>query len=582
MKAPGSSAIESYLPSTLLASVAGAPGVQAQLAAVLSIDIAGFTHISDVLLREHAVGVDQLSRVLNEFFSELISEVEQHGGELISIQGDGTLAAWLAPAGQLEQAVEHAARCGLALSRSLDGHRGVAGSPLRVRVGLGCGPLLLARLGDETRWTLSVAGQAAVDAVLAERQADLGTLTISAAAWACLPAKRRGRTLRTGSVELLALPPGNTRQRPPSVLGLDDQELLRYLPAPVRARVTSDVPLWQAEVRYVTAAFLHLQNPDGSDLTPQQAQDPIRILQEELARCGGGIDEISFHDKGCVATAVFGLPPESYEDDARRALTSALAIRARAGAVGVDVSVGIASGLAFWGPIGRESRRRFTLLGSAMNLACRLMQHARAEVLCCPSTMEALAGRVSGEHAGAQLLKGFDLPVPVFRAHAIGAPRSNKGQLLGRSVETGLLAARLEQARAGQGSVLWIEAGPGLGKSALVGELEARGRAADLPVLIAHGDAVEHTTPYHAWEGPITQLLGLDASAPLAERTETVIARIDAIPEAAGLAPLLAPILRLPLIDSDKTRLLEGLARADRTADLFILLTQTLRGSYWF
>src|SRR5438132_8688948 len=56
MKAPGSSAIESYLPSTLLASVAGAPGVQAQLAAVLSIDIAGFTHISDVLLREHAGG----------------------------------------------------------------------------------------------------------------------------------------------------------------------------------------------------------------------------------------------------------------------------------------------------------------------------------------------------------------------------------------------------------------------------------------------------------------------------------------------------------------------------------------------
>lgn len=574
MLTDGSSTIASYLPSTLLARVTSpsVPAVQAELAAVLSIDIAGFTHISDMLLKEHAVGVDQLSRVLNEFFSELILEVEQHGGELVSILGDGTLAAWLAPEGKLDDAVEQAARCGLALSRKLDGHPGVVGSPLRVRIGLGCGPLLLTLLGDETRWTLSVAGQAAVDAVAAERQAALGTLTISAAAWACLPVKRRGRTLRAGSVELLSIPPSPAQQGPLGAAGLDGEDLLRYLPAPVRARVTSDAPLWQAEVRYITAAFLQLRNADGSDILPEEAQDSIRILQTELARCGGGIDEISFHDKGCVVTAVFGLPPEAYEDDARRAVAAALAIRARASAIGVDVSVGIGSGLVFWGPIGRESRRRFTLLGSAMNLACRLMQHARGEVLCCPSTMEALAGRVSGEDAGAHLLKGFDLPVPIFRARAIGAPRSSGRQLWGRTAETTLLAARVEQARAGQGSTLWIEAGPGLGKSALLGELEARGRAASLRVLIARGDAVEQTTPYHAWEGPIAELLGLDSSATLAERVEMVIAKVDAVAGGVRLAPLLAPILRLPLVDSDKTRVLDGLARADRTADLIIML----------
>ena len=574
MSTDGSSAIASYLPSTLLARLTSSsvPAIQTELAAVLSIDIAGFTQISDLLEKEHAVGVDQLSLVLNEFFGELISVVEQHGGELVSIQGDGTLAAWVAPEGKLPDAVEQAARCGLALSRKLDKHRGVRGSPLRVRIGLGCGPLLLTRLGDESRWTLSVAGQAAIDAVAAEHVAGLGTLTISAAAWAHLPLKRRGRTLSAGSVELLSIPPGPAPHGPLGPAELAGQDLLRYLPWSVRARVTSDVPLWQAEVRYITAAFLQLRNADGSNIQPEQAQDSLLIVQTELARCGGGVDEISFHDKGTVVTTVFGLPPAAYEDDARRTVAAALAIRTRAMAIGVDVSVGIGSGLVFWGPIGRESRRRFALLGSSMNLACRLMQHARGEVLCCPSTMEALAGRVSGEEAGVHRLKGFDLPVSIFRAHSVGAPRPPNGELFGRTAETALITARVEQGRAGQGSTLWVEAPPGLGKSALVCELQARGRAANLPVLIAHGDAVEQTTPYHAWGGPIAELLGIDSNATLAERMAQTIAKVDTIAEGVGLAPLLAPILRLPLVDSDKTRLLDGMARADRTADLIIML----------
>jgi class 3 adenylate cyclase/tetratricopeptide (TPR) repeat protein len=579
------SEVGSYLPSTLLgrlpraleaAPFASAAVVRSELAAILSIDIAGFTRFTERLEQGRAEGVDQLSRLLNEFFSELIGSVEAHGGELVSILGDGTLAAWVAPsAAGLALAVERAAACGLELSRKLDGYRSVEeGTPLRVRVGLGAGPLLLARLGSTQRWVISVAGSAATDAVAAERVAATGLLAVSSAAWQMLPAKKRGRALSGDFMELAYLPTGSgsTPTRAPFAAELGESELLSYLPAPVRARVTSQAPLWQAEVRHITVAFFQLRRETGRDLTPELAQAAVRVLQSELARCGGGIDDITFHDKGCVTTAVFGLPPEAYEDDARRAVTAALSIREQLTAVAIDASVGVASGLVFWGPIGRESRRQFALLGTTMNLGCRLMQHAQSEILCCPRTLEALAGRVSGEHIGDYPLKGFDQPVSIFRASALGAPQSKKQRILGRSTERAQVLQRLEQARARQGGILWIESGPGLGKSALINELLLGARGARVPVLVARGDAIEQTTPYHAWEGPIAELLSVNAAATLAERVAAVTARIDAIAPLEGLAPLLAPILRLPLADSEKTHLLDGFARADRTADLIVLL----------
>jgi class 3 adenylate cyclase/tetratricopeptide (TPR) repeat protein len=571
--------VESYLPRSLLSRVVGASALddavfEESWACALSVDIAGFTRITERLERDPAVEVDRLSRILNAFYGDLIGRVEAHGGDLVSIVGDGTIAAWLCDASDLRSTTHRAATCGLELSRVFDRYRADAETELRIRTGLGCGQLSIARLGSPARFELTVAGDAVSDAVTAEQLATPGGFAVSPRAWHLLPDDKRGSVLPSGFVQLGSLPEASKRSLSVPAHAYDETTLLSYLPLPVRKRVTSSqAALWQAEMRYVTVAFFRFRTADGHDLGLDRAQEAILLLRDALEHFGGAIDKVTFHDKGCVATALFGLPPHSHEDDARRAVAAALEMLERARAHGIDVSAGVATGLVFWGPIGHALRRQFGVVGSAMNLGSRLMQLAESNVLCCPRTVEALANRAGGEHIGHHVLKGFEHPVAVFRARTI-SHGSSRTRSLGRASESERLRAMLGVARQRQGGLIWLEAGPGLGKSTLVSELYVDALRAGISVLMVNADAVEQSTPLHAWKGPLAQLLGIDASASIEDNVARTVARVDALPGLEGAAPLLSQALGLPIAESPSTQRLEGLARADRTADLLLALLE--------
>lgn len=63
-------------------------------AAMLFIDISGFTPLSARLGALGAVGIEQLSRILNEYFSAQIALVTAHGGDIIKFAGDALMAMW--------------------------------------------------------------------------------------------------------------------------------------------------------------------------------------------------------------------------------------------------------------------------------------------------------------------------------------------------------------------------------------------------------------------------------------------------------------------------------------------------------
>ncbi|MES1183315.1 MAG: adenylate/guanylate cyclase domain-containing protein [Myxococcales bacterium] len=570
--------VASYLPRSLLDRVNRAePGAvfEDMLASVLSVDIAGFTSLTDRLASEPSAGVDKLSRILNAFYGALIGMVEAHGGELVSIVGDGTIAVWPGAPTELYRATRRAASCGLELSRAFDGYKAADDTILRVRTGLGSGGMTVARLGGPERFELTVAGDAVTDAVAAEQLAAPGAFAVSPRAWPLLPLDKRGRDLGAGFMQVGSMSDDAGRPSRLPVADADSALLLSYLPATVRARIAGNtMPLWQAEVRHVSVAFFRFRTIDGRDLPLHQAQDAILLLEEVLSHYGGALDKINFHDKGCVATAAFGLPPHAYEDDARRAVAAALDTRDRARQHQIQLSVGVSSGLVFWGPIGHTARRQFALIGRAMTLGSRLMQRADGDVLCCPNTVEALSDRASGELVAAMSLKGFEQPIRAFRATAMAPPRNPRREMLGRTRERARLAETLQAARTGKGGVLWLEAGPGLGKSSLVVSLVADARAAGLAALLGAADSVEQATPYHAWKAPLSELLGIDGALVSAERVGRVIDLVDALPGMRGLAPLLAQLLALPIPDSASTARLDGAARADRVADLVVALIE--------
>ena len=237
----------------------------------------------------------------------------------------------------------------------------------------------------------------------------------------------------------------------------------------------------------------------------------------------------------------------------------------------MSCSCGVTTGRAFCGVYGNARRRQFTIVGPVINRAARLAQAPRGDVLCDVATHDAAAGRMAFETMPPMALKGHQEPVAVHRPLGRVTPSAAAGgsRLVGRAAERSALRARLDALTGGTGGLVWLEGEPGIGKSRLLADLVASATERGVRVLTGAGDAVERSTPYHAWGGVLEQIGG-GRGAGAAALGDTLVARLG--PAMAARAPLLNAILPLGLPDSDVTRAMEGEARITALHELVTLL----------
>src|ERR1700712_3488235 len=123
----------SYLPSVVTRHHRrGAPAVEGAArrpmhAALLFADISGFTALTERLAQRGPAGVEELTRLLNTSFSQILDLIEAHGGDVVKFAGDALLALW--PAAELDAsgagaedlatATLRAAQCALAIHRRM-------------------------------------------------------------------------------------------------------------------------------------------------------------------------------------------------------------------------------------------------------------------------------------------------------------------------------------------------------------------------------------------------------------------------------------------------------------------------------
>jgi adenylate cyclase len=88
-------------------------------------------------------------------------EVSGHGGTIDKFIGDAVMAFWGAPAANADHAVD-ACRAALACQRALraSGLKDDSGRPLRVRIGVNSGDMLVGNIGSEFRLNYTVIGDA--------------------------------------------------------------------------------------------------------------------------------------------------------------------------------------------------------------------------------------------------------------------------------------------------------------------------------------------------------------------------------------------------------------------------------------
>jgi class 3 adenylate cyclase/tetratricopeptide (TPR) repeat protein len=588
----GSPDIASYLPRRvleLLPSGSDVPALRELPAAVLVTDISGFTPIAERMVREGPQGVERLGALLNGFYSELFGRVDEHGGEVITIVGDGVISVWPAlTEHELPHAIERASQCGLRISRELHGHRPDGDMPLSVRTGLGAGALRLMRLGDDERWELVLLGDAVVQACGAERRAVPGTFAVAQAAWPMLAQLAHGRVIDERFVQVLDHRASEPRvafvPHVPAAALEENPSLRRYLAPPVRTVLDAGGSRWLAELRHVTVAFLHLSTLDDGAVEPHVLQAALSELQATAHRYAGTFDKLVLDDKGLVANFIFGLPPHAHENDAERAVLAALEARERLLTKRLGSSIGVASGRVFWGPIGSQARRQYCLVGSVMSLGARIMQAAQSEVLCCTDTRNAVRSKVLWEDAGRRRLKGFEDEVELNRPRLLRTshmplPPTEPASVRtcqGRTRERVQLLEAVERALHKQGGSLLIEGDAGVGKSTLIEALHGLSRDAGVRTLVVAGDPIEQGSPYRAFRDAILSALGLGELEDPVELARELKAQVDVLPGMSGLAPLLGGALDLGMADSPETEQLEGQLRADRTHDVVVSLLSGL------
>lgn len=203
--------------------------------------------------------------------------------------------------------------------------------------------------------------------------------------------------------------------------------LRRFLPGEVADLIMTEgkESLLEGHRRYIACLFGDIRRFTSMTETmePEDVMDVLRGFHERSGRLvvqyGGTIGY-----RAGDGVMVFFNDPIPCDDPDLRAVRLALDLqrafadlRQRWAGLGVDVGlgIGIASGYATLGMIGIEGRFDYTSIGSAVNLAARLSDHAQDdEILISRRTHAAVEPAVVARPSGSIALKGMAQPVEAF------------------------------------------------------------------------------------------------------------------------------------------------------------------------
>jgi class 3 adenylate cyclase len=252
-----------------------------------------------------------------------------------------------------------------------------------------------------------------------------------------------------------------------------------------------DKPTTSAERRQLTVMFCDLVGSTAlsARLDPEDMREIIGAYHcccaKQLTKAGGFVAKYM----GDGVLAYFGYP-QAHEDDAERAVRSALALieavpRLRTGhAVALQVRIGIATGVVVVGDlIGEGAAQEQGVVGETPNLAARLQALAEPElVVISESTRRLTGGMFEYRDLGRVTLKGLADPVQAWQVTGTSTVQSRfEAQhettltpLVGREDELELLMRRWRQAVGGEGRVVLVSGEPGIGKSRLTVALQER------------------------------------------------------------------------------------------------------------
>lgn len=541
-------------------------------AAILFADVSGFTPLTEALAQKGAEGPEELTRLLNGYFSRMIALIEAEGGEVVKFSGDAVTVVFPVREETLAHAVRRAKQAADAMQAAMTEFTTLPTSvgpvALGMKIGIGAGQILAAHVGGiRGRWEYVIAGDPLRQVAEAEHQAERGQIVLSPEAQALIfPDLLSPRTLPQPDWD--------------QIKETDQVEaVLRcYVPGAVTSWLQQELQAWLAVLRPMSVLFIGI---GGLDYAQDDAIDRLhtflRAAQETIYNYEGSINKLAVDDKGTIFIALFGAPPFAHEDDPERALRCALDLQAVAQSQGLQLAVGATTGRVFAGPVGSDTRREYTVMGDTVNLAARLMGKAGlGEIRCDHETYRLTQARMTFDELAPVRLKGKAGLIPLYRP--LGRSRQDvdyqtQSILVGRHREMTKFRECLDDVEVGKSRILILEGEAGIGKSRLVEELQHLTHERGLVSLLGMGLSIERQKPYRAWRDIFALYFGLDDIKDPLERQQHIQNQVlDLVPDLAESTPLLDDVLSLGLPENDLTASLSTELRHDSLVSLLLAL----------
>ena len=578
-------AIESYLAEDRRAAIAlGKTLPDRVTGSALLADISGFTRLGERLTEMLGAkdAAEELTRRIDAIYDALIVAVERHDGSVVSFAGDA-LTCWFDDSDG--DAPRRALLCARTIQTAMP-----AVEALAVKVAVASGSARRFVVGDPNVQLFdTLAGELMCRLSVAEQLTQPGECLIDTATSAALGSTEhalRWRTAADGARFALldAAAEGQLqtshRERIPAVV--PHQELLKpWLLRAAYERVCNTYDALMVELRPTVALFMRFHGIEyDSDGQACSKLDAIVCRAQSIAdECGGALLQLTIGDKGSYFYVSFGALA-AHEDDALRAVRSALTLNRLGGELPFieSVGIGIAAGTMRVGAYGGRSRRTFGALGDDTNLAARLMSIAGAdEILISGRVHKVVAEAFDCEPRAPLALKGKSKPLPVFAVAGARRRRAMRLEepvyalpMMGRRSELAIIDDCLHHAAAGNGQVIGLVAEAGMGKSRLVAETIRLARRRGFSGYGGACEASGTAATYSVWKSIWQAFFDLDPAAPSRRRIRQLQTEIDDRAASRREAmPVLSSLVELPIDDNEFTR---GLEPKDRRNVLSALL----------
>lgn len=579
----------SYIPMDHRQAIATGGRIPTQArGAVLFVDVAGFTRLSNILVQELGAerGAEELTHQINRVYARLTVEVHRYRGSIVVFAGDA-LTCWfnhddshraVACAMNMQMAVQELANLSTPQSIKLD---------IQVKAAVTVGEVRRFPVGKQDIQILEAfSGQVLDRVATAEKLSNPGEVIVGTEVVRAWGEHMRVKQWRISSTDqafavveaiTLDVSPDPWPELPP----LNPDLVRSWLLPTIYHRIQRGEGNFLCELRPTVALFLKFDgiDYDHDDEAEHKLNTYICWVQSVLADYDGYLLNLIIGDKGSYFYADFGALV-AHEDDVARALTAALLLRSPPPYLQTIIKttqIGISQGQMRVGIYGSEGRRSYGVYGRDANIAARLMSKARAGQILAPAPMlKSVASDFNVQDLGHMSLRGLHDSLPVVSV----LERSSSPQwdavspinlpLVGRTGEQAVLKAQIQQLTQSTGSLVLVEGEAGIGKSRLLEDSITLGHELKLNQLLGRADALEKRTPYYLWQPIVSRILQLELTTNnLEQRHQAVLAWIGRQPEEIALqAPLLNSVLSLALPDTEVTQGLTGQERADQTHQL--------------